>query len=332
MEKQADDWPLSIHKSFWGDWAFVKWQALRRNRRYRRDIARLYKQNANLFETSPIAHLLREYRPPTDELSNYNPILCSTTARRSYRFSEWCFWARNESAARNLNRRMENEIVPFYDGMESELVPAYDASIEIPERGLSRKFTTKQFNCSPVRPDVCFPHPDFLNQMHSLPFAIPVQPLMRKRACRPYEVLVETGLTKPKYLALDISFSKDVIRREVLGYLNQLKTVVRARRQVINVKPVLRRIIAQIPRRKISLHADVIPCWFAVWDLRQQRIPFPKIAGRLWPQEYDPDDKLGFPGLPGDEKYPAVQRAQDYYDNAKSLIETLIMPSEKSAT
>jgi hypothetical protein len=90
--------------------------------------------------------------------------------------------------------------------------------------------------------------------------------------------------------------------------------------------------MTQVPRRKISLHADEIPYWFAAWDLRQQQISFPKIAGRLWPQEYDPHDKLGYHGLPGGEKYTAVQRAQDYYDKAKSLIEALIMPREKSVT
>lgn len=155
---------------------------------------------------------------------------------------------------------------------------------------------------------------------------------MRKRACRPYEVLVETGLRSQKYLALDFSLPKDLLRRQVLAHLNQLQIVIRNRGQVINLKPVIRTVMTQIPRRGVSLHDETIPYWFAVWDLRGKRISFPKIAGKLWPREYNPCDKLGYPGLPGGEKYPTVQRAQDYFKNAEFLIESLIMPREKSAT
>ena len=59
MNSFAKDWPLSIHASYWGDWAFVKWQALRRNRRYRREVAGIQKLSPRLFERSEIAHLLK---------------------------------------------------------------------------------------------------------------------------------------------------------------------------------------------------------------------------------------------------------------------------------
>jgi hypothetical protein len=39
----SDDWPLLIHNSFWKDWAFVKWQALRRNPRYQAETTKLHR-------------------------------------------------------------------------------------------------------------------------------------------------------------------------------------------------------------------------------------------------------------------------------------------------
>jgi hypothetical protein len=315
--KKADDWPLSIHENFWRDCAFVKWQALRRNARYRRNVERFHELFPWLLQTSEITHLLREYPPPPRSDCWKNPYL------------GWTDWAINQGTTRKQSERLEREI----------------------HERLSKTVKTGRVDLWPVPVRVCFPHPYVLDKLRPLPFAIPVEPVNRKRTCQPYEALVETGLRRPKYLKLDASLPKDILCRQVVSYLEGLRSVVQQKRQIINLKPVFRKVLAQIPRRKISLHVDDVPYWFAVWDLRQQglrvfsrlnrpispsatilQLSFPEIAGILWPNEYDPYDKRGFPGLRGGEKYSAVQRAQDYYANAKSLIKSLVMPHKKSTT
>lgn len=298
------DWPLFIHRTFWSDWAFIKWQALRRNPHYQRQVAPIYKLNPQFFEGSAISHLLGDYRPRT-ESNNYNPILCSKVSEGGFRYSVWRGWAMNESAMRKKSTSLE---------------------VEIHERLFSRTFTSKRFNCWPVSPKVCFPHPDFLDQIRPLPFAVPGRPLMQRQASHPYEFIVETGLKNPKYLGLDNTLHKQVLRREVIAYLNQLQVVIRGRRQVVILKPVLSKVMAQIPRRAISIHDQTIPYWFAAWDLKQQRMSFSRIAGKFWPEEHNPAE----PGPPAGEKDPAVQRAQDYHALADSLINSLIIPSDKS--
>jgi hypothetical protein len=298
LHKQGHDWPLSIDESFWRDWAFIKWQALRRNPRYRRTVERFHKLLPDLLQASEITHLLTEYPPPARSDVWKTP------------YSGWRDWAINQGTTRKQSDRLEREI----------------------HERLSKTVKTGSIDLWPIPAKVCFPHPYVLDKLRPLPFAIPVEPVNRKHACQPYEALVETGLRKPKYLKLDVSLTKDALRRAVVSYLGGLETVVREKRQVINLKPILRNVLVQIPQRKISLHVEEIPCWFAVWDLRQQGLSFPEIAGILWPNEYDSHDKRGFPGLPGGEKYPTVQRAQDYYANAKSLIESLLMPRKESTT
>jgi hypothetical protein len=282
-------WPLSIDKSFWEDWAFGKWQALRRNPLYRRSIKRAYKLNPTIFDSTQIGHLIRDYSPPSRPSAN--PLLM------------WRIWAIRQSFQMKTSKQIE---------------------IEVTERVLAKDFSTKKINLWPVRTDVCFPHPYFLDKIRPVPFAIPVKPVNRKDKVPPYAYLVETGLGKPKYLQLDISLPKDVIRRATVDYLKSLK--------VLNLKSTVPNVLRQIPRRARSLHPTKVPYWFCVWDLKEAGLEFPQIAGYFFPKEYDPNDADGYPSLHGGEKYAAIQRVQDYYDQAKLVIDLVIEPPANSIT
>jgi hypothetical protein len=289
-------WPLSIDRSFWEDWAFVKWQALRRNPLYRRSIKRAYKLNPAIFQ-STLSHLFQDYSPPSKPFKNP--------------FFAWCIWAIHQSVRMKTSDQIE---------------------IEVTERLMAEEFSTKKINLWPVRPDVCFPHPYFLDKLRPVPFAIPVKPVDRKDKVPLYAVLAKTGLQKPKYLWLDISLPKDVLRRAASEYLRELRSILRQKHQVFNLKSVLSSVQQQIPRRAVSLHAEKVPYWFAAWDLREAGLEFPQIAGYLFPKEYDPNDPDGYPTLHGGTKYLAVQRVQDYYDQAKLLINLITDPPANSIT
>jgi hypothetical protein len=282
-------WPLSIDKSFWEDWAFVKWQALRRNPLYRRSIKRAYKLNPTIFDSTQISHLLRDYSPPPRP--SENPL-------RTWR-----------TQAILQSRRMKT---------------SEQSEIEVTERVVAKDFSTKKINLWPVQPKVCFPHPYFLDKLRPVPFAIPVKPVDRKDKVPLYAKLAKTGLRKPKYLWLDMSLPKDVLRRATVDYLKSLK--------VLNLKSTVPNVLRQIPRRSVSLHGEKIPYWFAVWDLKRAGLEFPQIAGYLFPHEYDPTDPDGYPGLRAGEKYSAIQRVQDYYDQAKLVIDLIIKPPANSIT
>jgi hypothetical protein len=296
-------WPLSIDKSFWEDWAFVKWQALRRNPFYRSSIKRFYKPNPAIFQSSQISHLFQDYSPSFGPAENP--------------FSVWRTWAIHRSLRMKTSERIE---------------------IEITERLLAKDFTIKRVDLWPVLPAVCFPHPYFLDKLRPLPFAIPIEPVNHKDKVPPYAALAETGLRKPKYLRLDISLPKDVLRRVMVDYLRSLKVLNLKPRDSDILTPEARRkrveahLLRQIPRRFRSLHAPIVPYWFCVWDLRQAGLKFPQIAGCLFPKEYVPNDPDSYPSLRAGEKYEAIQRVQDYYDQAKLLIDLIINPPASSIT
>ena len=89
-------WPLSIDTSFWEDWAFIKWQALRRNHLYRRSIKRFYKPNPAIFQSSEISHLFQDYSPSFGPANNP--------------FSAWRHWAIRRSAKLKTSDQIEREI------------------------------------------------------------------------------------------------------------------------------------------------------------------------------------------------------------------------------
>src|SRR5262245_14352269 len=152
-------WPLSIDKSFWADWAFVKWQALRRNRLYRRSIKTAYKfKPDDFFDSTQIGHLIRDHTPPSR--ASANPLLM------------WRIWAIRQSFQMKTREQIETEVT---------------------ERVVAKDFSTKRINLWPVRPDVCFPHPYFLDKIRPVPFAIPVKPVNRKDKVPSYACLVKTG-------------------------------------------------------------------------------------------------------------------------------------------
>lgn len=295
MSDLPQDWPLTIHKSFWEDWPFIKWQALRRNPRYRREINKLYKESPDLFQISEIARFFKDYTPPPPK-SLYNT---------------WRYWVINQTGQIKSSKRLGRQIT---------------------EQLLSRSFTSRGIDLWPVPPSVCFPHPYHLDKLRPLPFAIPIEPVNRKPKSLPYAVFVETGFPKPKYLQLDISLPEDILRRAVVEYLRGLKIVLRQKKQVLNLKSAIPKVLRQIPRRAMSLHTEKVPYCFAVWDLKEKGLNFPQIAGALWPDEYDPNDKEGYPGLREGIKYPAVQRVQDSYSRAKLLIDLIIEPPISSIT
>src|SRR5687768_7527109 len=132
MDNKGKDWPLAIHYSFWDNWTFIKWQAQRRNERYGKDVAEIYKEKPNSFEGSAISHLLDDYTLSTD-WKNYNPIFCSQT-EGNVRYSTWRAWAIDESARRKSDASLE---------------------AEIRARVLGKKFTMEGFDCWPVSPNIC---------------------------------------------------------------------------------------------------------------------------------------------------------------------------------
>jgi hypothetical protein len=294
-------WPLSIDKSFWEDWAFIKWQALRRNSRYQKEVRRLYRRSPEIFQSAEINHLFQDYIPSfgPDE----NP------------FVVWRQWALRRSFRIKTGEQIETELT---------------------ERQLAEAFTAKRINLWPVEPKVCFPHPYFLDKLRPLPFAIPIEPVRRKDKVPPYVTLVKTGLLKPKYLRLDISLPKDVLRRSVVDYLRSLKVLNLKSRDSGILTPEARRkrveanLMGQLPRRSISLHAKIVPYWFCVWDLKRAALQFPQIAGCLFPNEYDPDDPDGYPSRRPGEKYECIQRVQDYYEKAQLLIDFIFDPPANS--
>jgi len=178
-------WPLSIDRSFWEDWAFVKWQAVRRNDFYRRAIERFYKPNPAIFQSSEIDYLFQDY---TLSCESWPDGLGYTNNP----FAAWCIWARLRKAVR-LN--IEEEVT---------------------ER-LARRVTIKKLDLWPVKPSVCFPHPDFLDKLLPLRFGIPLQPVNRKGKTPLYSMHVETGLQRLRYLKLDVSPTKGETKEQSLG-------------------------------------------------------------------------------------------------------------------
>ena len=161
-------WPLSIDRSFWEDWAFIKWQAIRRNDFYRRAIERFYKPNPAIFQSSEISHLFQDYSPSLG-LAN-NP------------FSTWRIWVIRQSLRMKTGEQME---------------------VEITERLLAKNFTTKRVNLWPVLATDLFPHPYFLDKLRPLPFGVPIQPVNRPETLPPYVALVKTGSRKPRYFRFE---------------------------------------------------------------------------------------------------------------------------------
>jgi hypothetical protein len=295
-------WPLSIDESFWGDWAFVKWQALRRNPRYQREVRRFYSRHSpEIFQSAEINHLFQDYTPSFGPAENP--------------FSWWLNWAIRRSLRMKTSQQVETELI---------------------ERQLAEAFTTKGINLWPVQPKVCFPHPYFLDKLRPLPFAIPIEPINRKDKVPLYATLLETGLRRPKYLRVDISLPKDVLRRSVMDYLGSLKVLNLKSRDSGILTPEARRkrvkakLMGQLPRRSISLHAKIAPNWFCVWDLKRAGLQFPQIAGCLFPNEYDPDDPNGYPSRRPGEKYECIQRVQDYHEKAQLLINFIFDPPANS--
>lgn len=188
MNSFPTDWPLRIDKSFWKDWAFVRWQALRRNPRYQEQTKRLYKECPGLFQASEINRFFMDYTP--------------SPPRHSY--TKWRSWAIKQKGKIKLAPQLE---------------------IELRERRLAGSFTSKPIDCWPVPQDVCFPHPYFLDKLRPLPLAIPVEPINRKEKIPRYTVLAETGLRRPKYLRLDMTIPRDELRREIVAYLKGLKAL-----------------------------------------------------------------------------------------------------------
>ena len=109
--------------------------------------------------------------------------------------------------------------------------PSEQIEIEVTEKLSAKDFTTKRVDLWPVRPGVCFPHPYFLDKLRPLPFAIPLEPVNRKGKTPLYSVLAETGLHRPRYLALDVSRSKEKLRRKVSDYLKGLRGSKEKKRQ-----------------------------------------------------------------------------------------------------
>jgi len=274
-----NDWPLQIDKSFWRDWAFVRWQALRRNSSYQKEITKLYKNSPRLFESSEIRRFFRDYTP--------------SPSRNFY--MRWWHWAINQ---------------------KGEIKSPAQLEIELKERLLAGSFTSKRVDFWPVSPDVCFPHPYFLDKLRPLPFSIRVKPVNRRQKTAPYAVLAETGLARPKYLKLDMSIPRDELRRQVVGYLKGLKwlQIQRQAKEVFNLGATVQRVMKQVPRRAMSIHADDIPYQFAAWDLRMKDLKFRQIAETLWGPF--------IPTYP--DKSIEIQRAQDCYRKAEHLIKTII--------
>ena len=185
-------WPLSIDKSFWEDWAFVKWQALRRNPRYQREVRKLYRLSPEIFQSAEVKHLFQNYNPSPHR--SENPL------------HAWRMETVSKSVRMKTSEQMEREVT---------------------ERLLAQCFTTKGLNFWPVSPQFCFPHPHFLDKLRPLPFAIPVEPMNSKNKTPPYSVLAETGLHRPRYLRLDVSLSKDELLRKVSDYLKGLRAIQR---------------------------------------------------------------------------------------------------------
>jgi hypothetical protein len=273
-------WPLSIDRSFWEDWAFVKWQALRRNPLYRSSIKRFYKPNPAIFQSSQISHLFQDYSPSFGPAEN--PL------------SVWRTWAIHQSL------RMK---------------PSEQIEIEVTERLLAKDFTTKRVDLWPVLPAVCFPHPYFLDKLRPLPFAIPLEPVNRKGKTSLYSVLAETGLHRPRYLSLDVSLSKEKLRRKVSDYLKGLRAIQREKKtEPLELKATVQRVLKQVPRRAISIHADDIPYQFAAWDLKKTKaMTFREIAETLW----------GPFTVTWPDKALEIQKAQDCFKKAARLINSI---------
>jgi hypothetical protein len=163
---------------------------------------------------------------------------------------------------------------------------------------------------------VCFPHPYFLDKLRPLPFAIAVKPVNLKQKIPLYAVLAETGLARPQYLKLDMSIPREELRRQTVDYLKDLKSlqIQRHGKQVFNLGATVQRVMKQVPRRAMSIHADNIPYQFAAWDLRMKGLTFRQIAEILWGPF--------IPTYP--DKSVEIQRAQDCYRKAEHLIKMII--------
>src|SRR5215470_7131254 len=98
---------------------------------------------------------------------------------------------------------------------------------------------------------------------------------------------------------------KEKLKNKVSDYLTSLRTIQREKkiRQPLDLSATCEKIMKQVPRRAISLHADSIQYQFAVWDLRKTKaMTFRQIAETLW-------DLLPLLGQISAQKYRGLRTA-----------------------